>query len=80
MPVETPGDISDHNLSRYELLVLHRLKELEANAKDVHKAFEELRIDVVTSKSKNEVRMAGLAAGVSLFITVVVSLLPHFLK
>ena len=41
----------DDAFSRYELLVLHRLKALEDDTKLMHRAFEELRVELVTIKS-----------------------------
>ena len=59
----------DPDFSHYELLLLHRLTQLETLAKEQHLAFENLRVDFITHKTTINTRTALIGTIISVIVT-----------
>lgn len=79
----------DNDFSRYELMVLHRLDKLEEDTKSAHKAFEDLRVEIVQVRSdvehaaderdrKAKAYAGRVALAVSTFVGIFGAVAPHF--
>ena len=78
----------DNDFSRYELMVLHRLEKLEEDTKAAHRAFEDLRVEIVTVRAdvanaaderdrKAKAYAARVALAVSTLVGVLGAVAPH---
>jgi len=68
----------EHDFSRFELMLIHRLEQLEAIAKDQHRAFEDLRVDFVIHKTTINTRTALIGTILSVAVTAA-NLLINFI-
>lgn len=59
----------NHDFSRFELMLIHRLETLEALTKDQHLAFENLRVDFITHKTTINTRTALIGTIISVAVT-----------
>lgn len=76
------------DFSRYELMVLHRLTELEADTKSAHLAFEDLRVEIVGIKKdltyhvkeqnqKTKAHTARVALAISSVVAIISAVAPY---
>ena len=61
---------SEHDFSRFELMLIHRLESLEQLTKEQHVAFENLRVDFVTHKTTINTRVALVGTLFAAAVTV----------
>lgn len=66
------------DFSRFELMLLHRLTTLELLTKEQHAAFEDLRVDLATLKTKVDTRAALMGGGVGIIVSLAAALLKFF--